>query len=288
QPAARLRDRRLAGRPVPSGGLPGRPVRRSDQEAVRRARGAGRRRRRCCQRRGVAGASLGRERRPVHQCRAHHGVGPEETARRTVGHRHRPRRRLPHRDRRRREMRESGRDREPGLSVRLKLTLSYAGFLMVAGALLLATVWVFLLRYVPEVIHVPPETVPGGAGGMFIPNQGDLERAFVPRAIQAMVFLLVFGLVGGWILAGRMLAPLDRITKATRLVAGGSLSHRIEMEGRSDEFRELADAFDVMLARIESDVAEQKRFAANASHELRTPLAITKTLLDAARHDPDH
>ena len=185
-------------------------------------------------------------------------------------------------------MRETGRDREPGLSVRLKLTLSYAGFLMVAGALLLATVWVVLLRYVPEVIHVPPETVPGGAGGMFIPNQGDLERAFVPRAIQAMVFLLVFGLVGGWILAGRMLAPLDRITKATRLVAGGSLSHRIEMEGRSDEVRELADAFDVMLARIESDVAEQKRFAANASHELRTPLAITKTLLDVARNDPDH
>jgi two-component system, OmpR family, sensor histidine kinase VanS len=41
-------------------------------------------------------------------------------------------------------------DRPPGLSVRLKLTLSYAGFLMIAGALLLATVWVFLLRYVPD------------------------------------------------------------------------------------------------------------------------------------------
>ena len=41
-------------------------------------------------------------------------------------------------------------DRPPGLSVRLKLTLSYAGFLMVAGALLLAVVWVFLLRYVPD------------------------------------------------------------------------------------------------------------------------------------------
>jgi two-component system, OmpR family, sensor histidine kinase VanS len=95
----------------------------------------------------------------------------------------------------------------------------------------------------------------------------------------------VFGLLGGWILAGRMLAPLARITDATRTAATGSLSHRIELEGRKDEFRELADAFDAMLARLQAHVAEQQRFAANASHELRTPLAISQTLLDAARND---
>jgi two-component system sensor histidine kinase VanS len=100
-----------------------------------------------------------------------------------------------------------------------------------------------------------------------------------------LVFLLVFGLLGGWILAGRMLAPLTRITGATRMAATGSLSHRIRMEGRTDEFRELADAFDTMLARLEAQVAEQQRFAANASHELRTPLAIAQTLLDVARND---
>jgi two-component system sensor histidine kinase VanS len=98
-------------------------------------------------------------------------------------------------------------------------------------------------------------------------------------------FLLVFGLLGGWILAGRMLAPLARITDATRMAADGSLSHRIRLTGRRDEFRELADAFDTMLARLEAQVAEQQRFAANASHELRTPLAITRTLLDVARND---
>jgi two-component system sensor histidine kinase VanS len=102
-----------------------------------------------------------------------------------------------------------------------------------------------------------------------------------------MVFLLVFGLVGGWILAGRMLAPLTRITNATRLATNGSLSHRIRLPGRNDEFRELADAFDTMLTRLEAHVAEQRRFAANASHELRTPLAITRTLLDVARSEPD-
>jgi len=104
---------------------------------------------------------------------------------------------------------------------------------------------------------------------------------------MAVAFLLVVGLAGGWILAGWMLAPLSRITDATRRAADGSLSHRIGLEGRGDEFRELADAFDAMLARLEAHAAEQQRFAANASHELRTPLAITQTLLDVARNDPN-
>ena len=173
-------------------------------------------------------------------------------------------------------------DREPGLSVRLKLTLSYASFLMVAGTLLLATVWVFLLRYVPD-----QSRTPAALPGPFSPTRTDLLEAFAPRAVQALAILLAVGLLGGWLLAGRMLAPLTRITEATRVAAAGSLSHRIHLEGRSDEFRELADAFDAMLARLEAHVAEQQRFAANASHELRTPLAITQTLLEVARKDTD-
>jgi two-component system, OmpR family, sensor histidine kinase VanS len=175
-------------------------------------------------------------------------------------------------------------DRDRGLSVRLKLTLSYAGFLMLAGALLLAVVWVFLLRYVPD----PPDrsVAPGRAVLIIGPSRTELLEAFGPKAAIALGFLLVFGLVGGWILAGQMLTPLTRITHATRMAATGSLSHRIRLEGRRDEFRELADAFDAMLARLEAQVAEQQRFAANASHELRTPLAVTQTLLDVARKDP--
>src|SRR4051812_4399954 len=178
--------------------------------------------------------------------------------------------------------REGTVDRSPGLSVRMKLTLSYAGFLMIAGALLLAVVWVFLLRYVPD------RLVPTGPG-LFphSPDRTDLLRAFVPRAAEMLAFLLVFSLVGGWLLAGWMLAPLTRITDATRMAATGSLSHRIRLPGRRDEFRELADAFDTMLERLEAQVAEQQRFAANASHELRTPLAVTQTLLDVARNDPN-
>jgi two-component system, OmpR family, sensor histidine kinase VanS len=169
-------------------------------------------------------------------------------------------------------------DRAPGLSVRLKLTLSYAGFLMVAGALMLAAIWWSLLRYIPDGV------IYGGLPG-FAPSRSDPLNGFALPAAIVLVFLLVFGLLGGWLLAGRMLAPLTRITDATRIAATGSLSHRVRLPGRKDEFRELADSFDAMLARLEAHVAEQQRFAANASHELRTPLAVTQTLLDVARND---
>src|SRR5215469_4199069 len=155
---------------------------------------------------------------------------------------------------------------------------------MLAGALLLA-LWALLLRYFPQVTIV--RDTRAGIGGALLPGRSQDQKAFGEAAAIALAFLLVFGLVGGWILAGRMLAPLARITDATRMAATGSLSHRIRLPGRSDEFRELADAFDTMLAQLEAHVAEQQRFAANASHELRTPLAITQALLDVARNDPN-
>ena len=146
---------------------------------------------------------------------------------------------------------------------------------MLAGAVLLAAGYFSLSRGVhPGVIFL-------------VQSHAALLRYFAPIAAGVMAFLLVFGLVGGWLLAGRMLAPLTRITDATRTAATGSLSHRIGYQGRQDEFRELADAFDTMLARLEAHIVEQQRFAANASHELRTPLAITQTLLDVARNDPN-
>ncbi|PKQ34709.1 MAG: two-component sensor histidine kinase [Actinobacteria bacterium HGW-Actinobacteria-11] len=160
------------------------------------------------------------------------------------------------------------------MSARLKLTLSYAGIVVVSGILLLGAVVFYLLRYVPDTVEV-------------FPNRSDLMRVFVPVAAIAMLVLFVIGLAGGWILAGRMLAPLGRIGDAARLAAQGSLSHRIMLPGPGDEFRGLADVFDSMLEQLEAHVAEQQRFAANASHELRTPLAISQTLLEVARDDPD-
>jgi len=176
--------------------------------------------------------------------------------------------------------------------VRAKLALSYLGLLLLAGVLLLSVVLLFLLRYVPQdAVRVSPDdlgyTPYGGPSGLFIPGRGDLWEAFWPKAAAAMLGLLALGLVGGWILAGRVLAPLTRLTAATRAAGAGDLSYRVHMPGRRDEFRDLSDSFDAMLARIEASSAEQRRFAANASHELRTPLAITQALLDVAQKDPD-
>lgn len=172
--------------------------------------------------------------------------------------------------------------RRRGLSARVKLTLSYAAFLVSAGVLVLGVAWFFLVR------DESAFSVPTLDDFLLVFNPGNFgPRIFTPAAMLVLAFLLVVGLCGGWILAGRMLAPLTRITDAARRAAKGSLSHRIELEGRNDEFRELADTFDGMLAQLQAHDAEQQRFAANASHELRTPLAITQALLDAARNDPD-
>ena len=180
--------------------------------------------------------------------------------------------------------------RPPGLSVRLKLTLSYAGFLMVAGFLMLAAAWLagrpvrrsFLLRYVPDDAWSARSArlVPGNRA---VPPARLRSR---PRPSRWRSCWCSASWADGSSPAGCS-RPLTRITDATRMAASGSLSHRIRLPGRSDEFRELADAFDTMLERLEAHVAEQRRFAANASHELRTPLAITQTLLDVARNDPN-
>src|SRR2546423_15099954 len=109
---------------------------------------------------------------------------------------------------------------------------------MLAGVVLLTAGYFSLSRGVhPGVIFL-------------VQSHAALLRYFAPIAAIVMAFLLVFGLVGGWLLAGRMLAPLTRITDATRTAPDGSLSHPLELEGRSDEFRELADSFDTMLARL--------------------------------------
>ena len=90
----------------------------------------------------------------------------------------------------------------------------------------------------------------------------------------------------GYAMAGRVLAPLGRITRTARAVAGSDLSRRIELDGPDDELKELADTFDDMLERLQRAFTAQQRFVGNASHELRTPLAINRTLLEVHLSDP--
>ncbi|MFI7588987.1 sensor histidine kinase [Spongisporangium articulatum] len=169
--------------------------------------------------------------------------------------------------------------RAPGLSVRWRLTLSYAGFLVAAGALF-SVVLLLLLRYAPTGRLVPAR--PGG----FAPDRHDLLAVAVPLCLLMIGFLAVVGLTGGWLLAGRVLRPLELLGAAVRTAGQGWLWNRVRMPGRDDEFRRLADGFDRMLDRLESTFEEQRRFTANASHELRTPHAVMKTMLQVARADP--
>jgi two-component system sensor histidine kinase VanS len=164
------------------------------------------------------------------------------------------------------------------MSVRWRLTLSYAGFLLIAGVAMLAVVF-YILRFVPE------GNITSDSG--FVPNQGDLVAALWPRVWQVLAVLAVVGLAGGWLLAGSMLRPLQRIHDVAVKVAAGSLDQRVALSRRSDELGQLAETFDSMLERLEHAFDEQRRFAANASHELRTPYAISRSILDLARAAPE-
>ena len=169
--------------------------------------------------------------------------------------------------------------RPRGLSVRAKLALSYAGFLIVAGVALFA-VGFLLLRFVPDGSIIIP-------GGGWAPNRGDLLEVFIRYAWWAMGLLLAFGLIGGWILAGLVLRPLGRITAAAAAARDGRLDHRVALPGPGDELTDLADTLDALLDRVEQTLAEERRFAANASHELRTPHAIMRTMVEVAQADPE-
>lgn len=166
-------------------------------------------------------------------------------------------------------------------SARFGLALSYAALTVTTGGALMVVVFLFLLRYVPRRGYYV------NGGGHWAPGRTDLLEAFLPKAIGTLGVLIFLGVVVGWVLAGRMLLPLREIESAARLAAEGSLSHRIALTGPYNEFRRVADTFDMMLARIERTVGEQQRFAANASHELRTPLAITQNVIELARVNPD-
>ncbi|WKN46550.1 HAMP domain-containing sensor histidine kinase [Nocardioides sp. Arc9.136] len=173
------------------------------------------------------------------------------------------------------------RRRRRGLSVRLRLTLSYAGFLVAAGALVTGVLF-SVLRFVPD-----DENLIVADDGRFVPDRSDLLGEAVPVALAGLAMLAVVGLLGGWILAGRMLRPLKELTDAAAAVSTGSLDHRVALAGPDDEFRRLADQFDRMLDQLQHSFEEQRRFTHHASHELRTPLAVTKTMLEVALMDPD-
>lgn len=166
-------------------------------------------------------------------------------------------------------------------SARLRLALSYAIFLVAAGAVVLVAVYV-VLHQVPNY----PLTPSNPRDRAVAPSRQEILQTLVVLSAFVLAGLAVIGVTGGWLLAGWVLRPLRQINAAAHVAAGGDLTHRIHLAGRNDEFRQVADSFDLMLDRLQESFEIRERFAANASHELRTPLTVTATLLEVAERDP--
>ncbi|MET7787678.1 HAMP domain-containing sensor histidine kinase [Streptomyces sp. NPDC005248] len=168
------------------------------------------------------------------------------------------------------------------LTARMKLTLTYALFVVVAGAFTLAVIYL-AMRFVPN--YPLTAANPRDEGGA--PSRQEILQTLLEASGLTLLLLALVGVGGGWFIAGRVLRPLQDITRAAKRAADGSLDHRIGLTGPRDEFTDLSDTFDTMLARLQRSFDAQQRFAANASHELRTPLAINRTMLDVATADPE-
>ena len=177
------------------------------------------------------------------------------------------------------------------LSIRARLTATYAGLVTISGTVLIILVY-FYTRYITlSIAFGPPQQVP--AIDLTTPqvaqvdtNLFELLGAILRSAVGALLLLAVVSGTVGWVLAGRMLRPLSSMNAAAKRAASGDLSQRLALSGPRDEIHDLANTFDNMLASLERSFSVHRRFAANASHELRTPLATTQTMIDVALSDP--
>ncbi|CAN5218661.1 ATP-binding protein [soil metagenome] len=187
----------------------------------------------------------------------------------------------------------------PRISIRARLTLTYALLLVTMGGLMLGAVYIFM-RFVPNYAIVSADTIrddsspsgvaaPGGGDSIALTLQSsaDILNTLLLVSVVVLFLLALLGAFIGWVIAGRMLRPLKAINHAAQLAAAGALDHRLDFRGPRDEMQDLADTFDDMLGRLDLSFQAHQRFAANASHELRTPLATTKAMLDVALADPD-
>jgi signal transduction histidine kinase len=182
-------------------------------------------------------------------------------------------------------------------SIRFRYTLLYSAVLFGLAAVVVAAIYLVLvmsLRNEPyssgvrQLICVPGDRC-------YLPiTFRQLERAVNARTLKelrnysftALGVLFVASLGVGWVVAGRVLRPIGRITAVARDIQATDLSRRIELPGPDDELKQLGDTFDAMLARLDAAFAAQRQFVADASHELRNPLAIIRTNVDVALADP--
>jgi signal transduction histidine kinase len=200
--------------------------------------------------------------------------------------------------------------RPPRLTVRARLTLLYTGLFAVCSAIVVGVSYSLVAQLGASTLRQPPYAPPPavvaqcrsdspGLKGVLancvqaLEQQGALHQRDLTLSHLVDYSLITLGLgialaaVLGWILAGRALRPLHRITAAARAASDHNLSSRVALRGPRDELLELAETFDDMLDRLQRTFNAQRQFIANASHELRTPLTVMRTTIDVVLEDPD-
>ena len=180
------------------------------------------------------------------------------------------------------------RPRARRLTIRARLTLTYAGLVTGSGAVLIALVYLYMRRFEVPVSEAPVVGTNESDGSIYlrVTLLSEFLNTMLGISLGALVLLALLSGAVGWVVAGRMLAPLSTMNEAAKQAASGDLSRRLALAGPHDEIRDLADTYDHMLDSLESSLATYRRFAANASHELRTPLATAQTMIDVTLVDP--
>ena len=177
-------------------------------------------------------------------------------------------------------------------SVRLRLTLLYSGVFLALGTAIVVVI--YLVGSHGEVVGSSSGVAPVPVGprspvlhhAVSQQHSADVNQLLAASWVT-LVVTAVASAVFGWFLAGRVLRPVRQMTAAAQTISAGNLHERLGLTGRDDEFKQLGDTFDALLARLEGSFEAQRRFVANASHELRTPLTVERTLLQVALADSD-
>ncbi|TDD36022.1 sensor histidine kinase [Saccharopolyspora elongata] len=186
--------------------------------------------------------------------------------------------------------------------LRIKLTIAYVVLTAVTGAIMLGLILLMAqpvtpvgtgssVPYSSSAVPAPdrPVTAPADPGEPeLVDVSGTVTYSSVlGNGVVALVVVMAVAAVLGWLTARRALLPIRSITSAAQRAADQELSTRICLSGPKDEIKELADAFDHMLARLERSFVSQRRFLANAAHELKTPVATQQAVTEVAMTRPD-
>jgi signal transduction histidine kinase len=201
-------------------------------------------------------------------------------------------------------------------TIRVRLTLLYTGLFAACGMILVAITYGLFAGNLPEstaaeVGGYPPELaqvcakvsndpaaepalrqkckavyVEGLLAGAKNQRQATLDQ-LLRYSLGTLAAATLLAAAAGWIVAGRVLRPVHRITAAARNASEDHLTARVALTGPRDELRELADTFDEMLDRLQTAFEGQRRFIANAGHELRTPLTVMRTAVDVVLAKPE-